>query len=154
MCCCVNNTRQLLKLEDTEFVDRSKYYRTRRCSTTTTTSDTTQCCYVLHTTEQQQQKHGHEQRSLQQQQQQPLSPACSSTRTSFNSKYRRKYLYLLILVLFHVCSSSLARVTAYNCTAAGGCQNNGSCKEGQCICADGWQGPECQFCGGKVRYVW
>lgn len=153
MCCCVNNTTQLLKLEDTELVDRSKYYRTRRCSTTTTTSDTTQCCYVLHTTEQQQQKHGHEQRSLQQQQQ-PLSPACSSTRTSFNSKYRRKYLYLLILVLFHVCSSSLARVTAYNCTAAGGCQNNGSCKEGQCICADGWQGPECQFCGGKVRYVW
>lgn len=153
MCCCVNNTTQLLKLEDTELVDRSKYYRTRRSSTTTTTSDTTQCCYVLHTTEQQQQKHGHEQRSLQQQQQ-PLSPACSSTRTSFNSKYRRKYLYLLILVLFHVCSSSLARVTAYNCTAAGGCQNNGSCKEGQCICADGWQGPECQFCGGKVRYVW
>lgn len=151
MCCCVNNTTQLLKLEDTELADRSKYYRTRRCSTTTTTSDTTQCCYVLHTTEQQQQKHGHEQRSLQQQ---PLSPACSSTRTSFNSKYRRKYLYLLMLVLFHVCSSSLARVTAYNCTAAGGCQNNGSCKEGQCICADGWQGPECQFCGGKVRYVW
>lgn len=74
--------------------------------------------------------------------------------TTFNCKYRRKHILLLMLVLFHICSSFLTHVAAYNCSAPGGhCQNDGKCKEdvGQCICADGWQGPECQFCGGKVR---
>lgn len=32
-----------------------------------------------------------------------------------------------------------------------GCMNGGVCKNGTCICKDGWQGSECQFCGGKVR---
>lgn len=31
------------------------------------------------------------------------------------------------------------------------CMNGGTCRNGTCICADGWQGDECQFCGGKVR---
>lgn len=31
------------------------------------------------------------------------------------------------------------------------CMNGGLCKNSTCICADGWQGSECQFCGGKVR---
>lgn len=35
----------------------------------------------------------------------------------------------------------------------GYCLNGGVCKNGTCACKDGWQGPECQFCGGKVRYV-
>lgn len=80
--------------------------------------------------------------------------AVSSATATFNCKYRRKHILLLLLVLFHICSSFLTHVSAYNCTAPGGhCQNDGKCKEdvGQCICADGWQGPECQFCGGKVR---
>lgn len=33
----------------------------------------------------------------------------------------------------------------------GGCMNGGVCRNGTCICRDGWQGSECQFCGGKVR---
>lgn len=83
-----------------------------------------------------------------------LSPLLSTTATTFNCKYRRKHILLFLLVFFHICSSFLTNVSAYNCTAPGGrCQNDGKCKEdvGQCICADGWQGPECQFCGGKVR---
>uniref|UniRef100_A0A182STH3 EGF-like domain-containing protein n=1 Tax=Anopheles maculatus TaxID=74869 RepID=A0A182STH3_9DIPT len=31
------------------------------------------------------------------------------------------------------------------------CMNGGVCKNGTCLCPDGWQGSECQFCGGKVR---
>lgn len=31
------------------------------------------------------------------------------------------------------------------------CMNGGSCRNGTCLCPDGWQGSECQFCGGKVR---
>ncbi|XP_023308777.2 attractin [Lucilia cuprina] len=78
----------------------------------------------------------------------------TATTATFNCKYRRKHILLLLLVLFHICSSFLTHVSAYNCSAPGGhCQNDGKCKEdvGQCVCADGWQGPECQFCGGKVR---
>lgn len=33
----------------------------------------------------------------------------------------------------------------------GSCMNGGVCKNGTCVCKDGWQGSECQFCGGKVR---
>ncbi|XP_075145870.1 attractin-like protein dsd [Haematobia irritans] len=152
--CCLSNTT---KLEDTED-DRTKYnssFKTTTSITATTTSSpislSPQCCYVFHTTEQEQQQlidNDQQPHNLQQSQQQYVSSSSSRT---FNSKYRRKYLLLLVLVLFHICSSSLTRVTAYNCTAGGGCQNNGICKEDQCICADGWQGPECQFCGGKVR---
>ncbi|KAI8044430.1 hypothetical protein M5D96_000589 [Drosophila gunungcola] len=85
---------------------------------------------------------------------QPLKqPNRSSTLPTFNAKYRRKCLLLLTLLLFHGCFSGLHRASAFNCTAHGGrCQNDGQCQEdGQCLCADGWQGPECQFCGGKVR---
>lgn len=71
----------------------------------------------------------------------------------FNAKYRRKCLLLLLLLIFHGCLSELSQVSAFNCTVQGShCQNEGQCqKDGQCLCADGWQGPECQFCGGKVR---
>lgn len=31
------------------------------------------------------------------------------------------------------------------------CSGNGVCKNEECICDDGWLGPQCQFCGGKVR---
>ncbi|KAH8291888.1 hypothetical protein KR054_001951 [Drosophila jambulina] len=83
----------------------------------------------------------------------PAGQRGGSTSPTFNAKYRRKCLLLLTLLLFHGCFSGLHRASAFNCTAHGGrCQNDGQCQEdGQCLCADGWQGPECQFCGGKVR---
>lgn len=132
--CCVNNTAlERQQEEDKEVI--TSYSRIRGSGTlyTATTTSTGQC-YLVQRAEDQY--------------------VATTTATMFNSKYRRKYVLLLLLVLFHICSSSLTKVTAYNCTAAGGrCQNNGRCQEdiGQCICADGWQGPECQFCGGKVR---
>ncbi|XP_030564001.1 attractin-like protein 1 [Drosophila novamexicana] len=89
---------------------------------------------------QQQQQHQHQHQSL----------LCNSTTPTFNAKYRRKCLLLLSLLLFHGCFSGLHSASAYNCTT-NPCQNDGQCLDGQCICAEGWQGPACQFCGGKVR---
>lgn len=86
----------------------------------------------------------------QQQQHQHQSLLCNSTTPTFNAKYRRKCLLLLSLLLFHGCFSGLHSASAYNCTT-NPCQNDGQCLDGQCICAEGWQGPACQFCGGKVR---
>uniref|UniRef100_A0A1B0BSW5 CUB domain-containing protein n=1 Tax=Glossina palpalis gambiensis TaxID=67801 RepID=A0A1B0BSW5_9MUSC len=86
-----------------------------------------------------------------------MSSQCGMQRgafTLFNAKYRRKCLMLMFMMLVHAGFNDLTRVsgTGYNCTAHGGvCQNEGQCKEDTCLCADGWQGPECQFCGGKVR---
>ncbi|KAL3268005.1 hypothetical protein HHI36_007138 [Cryptolaemus montrouzieri] len=31
------------------------------------------------------------------------------------------------------------------------CGGNGVCKNNSCVCYDGWQGPQCQYCAGKVR---
>lgn len=42
---------------------------------------------------------------------------------------------------------------AVRCSDDLSCQNGGSCANGTCVCAEGWQGDECQFCGGKVRLV-
>lgn len=92
-----------------------------------------------------------QQRQEQQQEQkhhQSLHTECITP--TFNAKYRRKCLFLLSLLLFHGCFSGLHSASAYNCTT-NPCQNDGQCLDGQCICADGWQGPACQFCGGKVR---
>ncbi|XP_017848030.1 attractin-like protein 1 isoform X2 [Drosophila busckii] len=107
-------------------------------------SDAYSCCnnntsVVVINTQQQQE----EQLQEQQQQEEHITP-------TFNTKYRRKCLLLLSLLLFHGCFSGLHSASAYNCTT-NPCQNEGQCVEGQCICADGWQGPACQFCGGKVR---
>lgn len=70
----------------------------------------------------------------------------------FKPKYRRKLsniLYLLIILVillnFFICVNC-------KCTDLS-CMNGGQCKNDTCICTDGWQGSECQFCGGKVRYV-
>ncbi|XP_023034074.1 attractin-like protein 1 isoform X2 [Drosophila willistoni] len=108
------------------------------CSSTTSSSSSSSS-----EEQQQQQQQNHHRQSLR----------CSTTTPTFNAKYRRKCLLLLALLLFHGCFSGLHRASAYNCTAHGNrCQNDGQCQEdGQCLCADGWQGPECQYCGGKVR---
>lgn len=70
----------------------------------------------------------------------------------FKSKYRRKLgdiwpLILCVLVLV-VTVSTLA---AAKCTDSLNCGGNGVCKNETCVCYDGWQGPQCQFCGGKIR---
>lgn len=31
------------------------------------------------------------------------------------------------------------------------CYSHGSCIDDTCSCFDGWQGPQCQFCGGKIK---
>lgn len=66
----------------------------------------------------------------------------------FKSKYRRKYSWfspflcsVLIVLLF--CNIVLS-----------GCIDsciNGVCMNETCVCFEGWQGPECQYCGGKIK---
>ncbi|XP_063834386.1 attractin-like protein 1 [Ostrinia nubilalis] len=67
----------------------------------------------------------------------------------FKSKYRRKFSWfspflcsVLIVLLF--CDGVLSRCSDHNCI-------NGVCKNDTCVCYEGWQGPECQYCGGKVK---
>lgn len=69
----------------------------------------------------------------------------------FKSKYRRKFSWfspflcsVLIVLLF--CDGVLSRCSDHNCI-------NGVCKNDTCVCYEGWQGPECQHCGGKVKWV-
>ncbi|CAH2059184.1 unnamed protein product, partial [Iphiclides podalirius] len=67
----------------------------------------------------------------------------------FKSKYRRKYSWfspflcsVLIVLLF--CHEVLSRCSEHNCI-------NGECKNETCVCFEGWQGPECQHCAGKIK---
>ncbi|XP_026729048.1 attractin isoform X2 [Trichoplusia ni] len=67
----------------------------------------------------------------------------------FKSKYRRKCSWfspflcsVLIVLLF--CDGVLSKCSEQNCV-------NGVCKGDLCVCYEGWQGPECQYCGGKVN---
>jgi hypothetical protein len=71
----------------------------------------------------------------------------------FKIKYRRKCSVLttlscciIIIVLFNL-SVTVEAKCEVNCMNNGKCINNGT----SCECLDGWQGNECQFCGGKVR---
>lgn len=69
----------------------------------------------------------------------------------FKSKYRRKthtYFYMngILYVLFVLLNGIKAK-----CTDDSQCGGNGLCKNETCICQEGWQGSQCQFCGGKVR---
>ncbi|XP_017778729.1 PREDICTED: attractin-like protein 1 [Nicrophorus vespilloides] len=69
----------------------------------------------------------------------------------FKSKYRRKSTDLLVCVsvlLFAV--GSLQQVQS-KCVAPEDCGGHGVCVNETCACYDGWQGSQCQFCGGKVR---
>ena len=71
----------------------------------------------------------------------------------FKVKYRRKCvryfpaIYIVFIITFlYLCSD----VVSGKCSDVT-CMNGGVCGNGTCVCADGWQGNECQFCGGKVR---
>ncbi|KAF2894281.1 hypothetical protein ILUMI_11891, partial [Ignelater luminosus] len=55
--------------------------------------------------------------------------------------------YLSSLIVLLVCARSVAEAKWEDSSS---CSGNGICKNDTCICYDGWQGPECQFCGGKV----
>ncbi|XP_041985454.1 attractin-like protein 1 [Aricia agestis] len=67
----------------------------------------------------------------------------------FKSKYRRKcswfspFLCSVIIVLLF-CNGVLSKCSELNCL-------NGVCKNDTCVCEEGWQGPECQHCGGKIK---
>ncbi|XP_049809603.1 attractin [Schistocerca nitens] len=69
----------------------------------------------------------------------------------FKSKYRRKCVFTSgVFSMIVVYSSVFNLASSTNCTGAQ-CVN-GECVNGTgCVCFDGWQGPSCQFCGGKVR---
>lgn len=66
----------------------------------------------------------------------------------FKSKYRRKQCNLLILSTVVILGA--LRLAKGKCQE-GNCGGNGICRNETCVCYDGWQGPQCQFCGGKVR---
>lgn len=68
----------------------------------------------------------------------------------FKSKYRRKYLGYLLFGVFLFVAFSVDFVSG-SCVEDVQCGGNGVCRNETCICYDGWQGPHCQFCGGKVR---
>lgn len=70
----------------------------------------------------------------------------------FKSKYRRKFRirnFLICCILIFGALSLVSNVSA-KCSNPT-CNGNGICTNNTCVCSDGWQGPECQFCGGKVR---
>nr|CAI5862520.1 unnamed protein product [Callosobruchus analis] len=65
----------------------------------------------------------------------------------FKSKYRRKFYVKSLLccaTIFSVLSIVKAKCNETSC-------GNGVCRNDTCVCYDGWQGSQCQFCGGKVR---
>lgn len=77
----------------------------------------------------------------------------SSTGT-FNVKYRRKVFiitFIQMLAIWMSVSMQMQPIDAFNCTTDESCKNGGFCRNNACICPDGWQGSDCQFCGGKVK---
>lgn len=145
--CLVEHAENKHKLSSANILTKQQT-KQRSSSTTFCSTNNNTRIYDINTQQQQQQE---EQQHPQQHHHQSL--LCDSTHTpTFNAKYRRKCLLLLSLLLFHGCFSGLHSASAYNCNT-NPCQNDGQCLDGQCICADGWQGPACQFCGGKVRLV-
>ncbi|XP_012270635.1 attractin-like protein 1 isoform X2 [Orussus abietinus] len=81
----------------------------------------------------------------------------------FKSKYRRKRLpdaeadgavaLLCAIAWFAIWAGAISG--AASSAAEQSCELvncvNGDCVNGSCICHEGWQGPACQYCGGKVR---
>ncbi|KAL1514087.1 hypothetical protein ABEB36_003406 [Hypothenemus hampei] len=68
----------------------------------------------------------------------------------FKSKYRRKYSIYVYINSF-LCISIMLHNALSKCIDDSQCDRNGICKNETCICYEGWQGPQCQYCGGKVR---
>lgn len=62
-------------------------------------------------------------------------------------------IFSALLVLKPVETAAVTLPSSINCTTDANCMNGGFCRNNACVCADGWQGSDCQFCGGKVRWV-
>lgn len=73
----------------------------------------------------------------------------------FKSKYRRKRTTAVDLVVLQLLLTFVSAAMASVGTAPDRCADvecgNGVCQNGTCVCHDGWQGPQCQYCGGKVK---
>ena len=67
------------------------------------------------------------------------------------SRYRPNYSYDLLFLI--VVYSSVYLVFSYHSKCKDLQCVNGECINGTCICYDGWQGPLCQYCGGKIKWV-
>ncbi|ERL89257.1 hypothetical protein D910_06630, partial [Dendroctonus ponderosae] len=68
----------------------------------------------------------------------------------FKSKYRRKNeIYFYVNTILYI--TILLHTVVGKCVEDNQCGGNGVCKNETCACYEGWQGPQCQFCGGKVR---
>lgn len=74
----------------------------------------------------------------------------------YKSKYRRKAsarasAVALVCTLLVLASAA----NAYSNLAEPSCDFdscvNGACVNDSCLCHEGWQGPACQYCGGKIR---
>lgn len=67
-------------------------------------------------------------------------------------KSRKKYSLqsVVLLFVFIIIINLLCEVDC-KCNETT-CMNGGVCRNSTCVCTDGWQGSECQFCAGKVRY--
>lgn len=62
-------------------------------------------------------------------------------------KFKNTIFVLFVIIIY----SSLVTAISHNKCKDVNCIN-GVCMNGSCICNDGWQGPLCQYCGGKIRY--
>lgn len=69
----------------------------------------------------------------------------------FKSKYRRKCAIGWFIVCYAAVFLSVVCEEVKAKCQDSSCGGNGLCKNDTCDCFDGWQGPQCQFCGGKVR---
>uniref|UniRef100_A0A8D8HL17 Attractin n=1 Tax=Culex pipiens TaxID=7175 RepID=A0A8D8HL17_CULPI len=81
-----------------------------------------------------------------------------SSTSGLNGLLRLALAALVLVVALTVEAAGSSSLTMTGGVHSGGgkcseirCMNGGSCRNGTCLCPDGWQGSECQFCGGKVR---
>ncbi|XP_041767179.1 attractin [Anopheles merus] len=87
----------------------------------------------------------------------PIRPMVGGRPAGPHSSVWRLALLVLLALSCHlgptvlVSSHGLAGVADPGKCSEVRCMNGGVCKNGTCLCPDGWQGSECQFCGGKVR---
>lgn len=69
----------------------------------------------------------------------------------FKSKYRRKLSFVLHITCSTIVVLGTSCFVNAKCSDSVACGENGVCKNETCVCFDGWQGSECQYCAGKVR---
>ncbi|GBP16939.1 Attractin-like protein 1 [Eumeta japonica] len=70
-------------------------------------------------------------------------PRVSPGRARRKSSWYSPFLCSVLIVLLF-CDDALSKCSGENCL-------NGECRNETCVCDEGWQGPECQYCGGKIK---